>query len=245
VDGHVEEEAAAVRRKLVARPLDVAARREYEQRLSDRPRVEKPPGLEVGPVEPPLVADLDDEVGTPSGRLGKAAMACERGRSRLLEQEVLPRVERRGAEVRVVDRAGSDDERVDILRRQQLFVGAAPTSWPSFAATSFARAGRVEATATRRAPAVVSALCAWTTPIAPRPTTPTRTGGAPASLDKADSSMAASEIACAIDWRRIRSAADDAARPSLTSLPRQESRPRPRHVRSTAAASFRPRRGLQ
>ena len=59
--------------------------------------------IDVRSVEPPLVADLDDEVGTLGRRFGKAIVARDRRRARLLEEEVLSGGERGRGDFRVVD----------------------------------------------------------------------------------------------------------------------------------------------
>ena len=116
-------------------------------------------------------------------------MLRQRGRARLLEEEVLSRLEHFDSQWAVVDRTGRQDDRIDLLACKELRVAARGDSEgaPQFLGAAFA--GRRDRY--KLDPWSAWAFSAWTVPIPPRPATPSRRGGR--ALDTARASMAASQ----------------------------------------------------
>ena len=152
-------------------------------------RLHSPVRLDEACVVAAHVADLHDLVRPRRALPQKRVVLRQRGRARLLEEEVLSRPQHFDSQRPVVDRTGRQDDRVDLLAREQLRVAAIGDS--ERAPSSSARPSRAAATATSSTPGALWAFSAWTVPIPPRPATPSRRGRV--ALDTARASMAASQ----------------------------------------------------
>ena len=121
---HVEQKPTRVLWILARRPLRVAARHQDHQGLSAFAGPHPPLGIDEAGVVAAHVADLDDLVRPGCALPEKGVVLCQRGRARLLEEEVLSRLQHFDSQRPVVDRTGRQNDRFDLFAREELCVVA-------------------------------------------------------------------------------------------------------------------------
>jgi hypothetical protein len=113
-----------------ARPLGVATREQDDERRPAVARADPSLRLQEAAVVAPHVTDLNHLAGASRAFQAKSVVLRQRRGAGLLQEEVLARSEHLHGEAAVIHRAGSEDDRVDIVPGQQLRVGAMRDSEP-------------------------------------------------------------------------------------------------------------------
>ena len=113
-----------------SRPLGVAAREQDDERVPAVARLNAAVRLHEAGVVSPHVADLDHLAGTRRALQPQRVVLRQRGRARLLQEEVLARPQHLDGERAVIHGAGGEDDRVDVVPGEQLGVAAMCDSEP-------------------------------------------------------------------------------------------------------------------